>query len=179
MGVGVFIVAIFCLGVIGVYMYYRAETNSYQVLVDRIVEVDAKVNANGDSISKIQETLESQKITNEHISSVSRKTSDALDAIDKELEALQEHLASVRESHQSLMKRPVFVELTMPKTAIPVAVTSIPMRRKVSESETSVVKSKTGIIHKSKSRSLERSVGPKKTLPGLRESKHTLKAMDL
>jgi uncharacterized protein (UPF0333 family) len=179
MGVSVFIVAILCLGVVGVYMYYKAETNSYNTLVEKIHAMQNEIHSNADSIKAITEMIDTQREVNQLMSEGNKKTVAELESIDSEIDKLQEHIVRMRESIQNKNEKPLMLDLKWPTSPMVVEVSKLPARKKIHESETKMVKTKTGLIHKTKSRSLERTVTPKATLPGLKESKHTLKAMDL
>jgi len=170
-GESIFILAIVCMGVFGVYKYVAAETSSYTLIQENTNAMQNEIKSLGSVIDNQNEKLRNQQAElNELVKKI-----DGIEEITaqsaKDLDDVHEHLARVRESQQSIkpinFPKTMMVELISPKAPIPIMVIKKPT---ISRTKKVVRKTKTGYDSKS-----ETLTGARKK--GLRDIKAAKRAM--
>ena len=175
-GESIFILAIVCMGVFGVYKYVAAETSSYTLIQENTNAMQNEIKSLGSVIDNQNEKLRNQQAQlNEVVKQLTEVTDIASGAV-QDAESAHEHLARVREMQQSVkpvvFPKTFLVELVAPKAPIPIRVLK---KDTISQTKKSVRKTKTGYDSRSETRTGAR----KKTLPGTSAAKKAMKKAKL
>ena len=144
----IFMLALMALAVFGVFKYMKAETNSYNEMVESLREVEHQANANGDVLKEQADEL--RKMLN-RVSNLEHRVQQATENIaenESEIEKAQDHSAIISKE----LARPRFVTLVTDKTKpVPIEVVKAPVVRNKRVTRKKTTRTKSGIVSISES----------------------------